>query len=380
MRIFLISLLSLALPAIALSQEPEEPRTIEFSGATWTVVAGDVRLDTHLGQEAVLFRNGGILLDDVDFENGTIEFDVATTGVRSFVGVVFRFQERDEYEFYYLRPHQSGRFDAMQYTPVFNGISAWQLYPEYNANAEIPRNEWLHVRMVISGSRLRVYLGDAEEPALDVDRLRRGRGHGPIGISANFPGAADAPELYPTAFANVSVQRDDAPAVYDEVFTPAPDRFVRRWAISPAFPAPEGAITEIPELPTEDWTIGIAEWTGLLNIARHRSIPEDAQRGAILARLLVRSDRPQTKKLDFGFSDEGSIFLNGEIIFSANNTYLSRSGRYLGVVTIDNDAIYLPLRQGTNELVFAVSEAFGGWGLVARFADMEGISLEAAHP
>jgi hypothetical protein len=86
------------------------------------------------------------------------------------------------------------------------------------------------------------------------------------------------------------------------------------------------------------------------------------------------------KKLAFGFSDRGSIFLNGQIVFSGDNTYRSRSLRYLGVVTIDNDAVYLPLRQGENELVIAVSEAFGGWGLIARLEDLDGVSVEPRSP
>jgi hypothetical protein len=96
----------------------------------------------------------------------------------------------------------------------------------------------------------------------------------------------------------------------------------------------------------------------------------------VLARVVIRSDSAQVKKLGFGFSDQGSIFLNGRILFSANNTYRSRSQRYLGVVTVDNDAIYLPLQEGENELVIAVSESFGGWGLIGRFADLDGISVE----
>jgi len=32
------------------------------------------------------------------------------------------------FEHFYIRPHQSGNPDANQYTPVFNGVSAWQLY------------------------------------------------------------------------------------------------------------------------------------------------------------------------------------------------------------------------------------------------------------
>jgi len=49
-------------------------------------------------------------------------------------------------------------------------------------------------------------------------------------------------------------------------------------------------------------------------------------------------------------------------------------------MTVDNDALYLPLEEGDNELVFVVSESFGGWGLVARLADMEGITLSAEAP
>jgi hypothetical protein len=67
-------------------------------------------------------------------------------------------------------------------------------------------------------------------------------------------------------------------------------------------------------------------------------------------------------------------------VFSGDNTYRSRSQRYLGVVTVENDAVYLPLRRGENELVVAVAESFGGWGLIARFGDMRGIAVDPALP
>jgi hypothetical protein len=380
----MICLLPLLFPTAALAQEgagagADTARTLEFSGRTWTVLAGDVKLESHLGKEAALFRDGAIALRDLDFENGTIEFDVATTGQRSFIGVAFRIEERGEYEHFYLRPHNSGRFDAMQYTPVFNGVSAWQLYPEYNASIEIPYDQWLHVRMVVSGSNLKVYFGEAAEPTLDVDRLRHGRAHGAVAILANFPAAEEHENLYPTAFADFEVHPDESPAAYEDVFTPAPERFIRRWAVSTAIQAPEGPVTELPADLMEDregWTIALAEASGLVNLARYRAIPEGADRGMILARIVIRSDSAQVKKLNFGFSDQGSIFLNGRILFSANNTYRSRSQRYLGVVTVDNDAIYLPLQEGENELVIAVSESFGGWGLIGRFADLDRITVE----
>ena len=130
----------------------------------------------------------------------------------------------------------------------------------------------------------------------------------------------------------------------------------------------------------DGWDVVDSETSGLVNLARYRAIPAGSRQGTLFARVVVRSDRDQVKKLNFGFSDRGSIFLNDQILFSGDNTYMSRSQRYLGVVTIENDAIYLPLRQGENELLFAVSEAFGGWGLIARFEDLDGISVEARAP
>ena len=39
------------------------------------------------------------------------------------------------------------------------------------------------------------------------------------------------------------------------------------------------------------------------------------------------------------------------------------------------DKIYLPLREGDNEVWFAVSERFGGWGIQAEFDDRQGIRV-----
>ena len=35
----------------------------------------------------------------------------------------------------------------------------------------------------------------------------------------------------------------------------------------------------------------------------------------------------------------------------------------------------MPLVKGSNEIVMAVAEYFGGWGLIARFDDPGGLSL-----
>ncbi len=367
-----------ALPNFAAAQQE-----IEFSGTSWLVRGQEAKLENYLGEEALLFRNSAAYINDLEFENGTIEFDLATAGNRSFVGVAFRIQESPgDYENFYVRPHNSGRFDAMQYTPVYNEVSAWQLYAEYNAALDIPRDQWVHVRLVISGSRLAVYFDDAPEPAMVVEEMKGRPGPGGVAIRAFFP-ANEPVGFYPTAYANFVVRPDDSPAEYIADSPPAPESgFISHWDISPAFEAPERILEELPAemLEAEGWTTAIAESSGRVNLARYRGIPEGADRGTILARVVISSATEQVKKLNFGFSDIASVFLNGDPLFTGNNSYLSRSQRYLGVMTVDNDALYLPLKQGDNELVFAVSEAFGGWGIIARLNDLNGISVTAPSP
>ena len=55
--------------------------------------------------------------------------------------------------------------------------------------------------------------------------------------------------------------------------------------------------------------------------------------------------------------------------------YRSRDFRYLGTIGLF-DEISAPLRPGTNELTFAVSESFGGWGILAQILDTEGVTIQ----
>lgn len=85
--------------------------------------------------------------------------------------------------------------------------------------------------------------------------------------------------------------------------------------------------------------------------------------------------------LERGRSSGGvALFVSGRPVFSGDNTYLSRDPRYLGIMTVDHEAVYLPLDEGDNELQFAVSEGFGGWGMIARLEDRGGIELRTEPP
>jgi hypothetical protein len=70
-----------------------------------------------------------------------------------------------------------------------------------------------------------------------------------------------------------------------------------------------------------------------------------------------------------------SVYLNGTLLYRGDNTYVSRDYRYLGTIG-QFDEVPLSLQPGVNELVFVVSEGFGGWGITATFLDTNGMSFE----
>jgi len=74
------------------------------------------KVEEYLGKKALRLRTGSASLSEMQFENGTIELDIATSGHRSFVGVMFRMEPGGNYEHIYLRPHNTRNWDAMQYT------------------------------------------------------------------------------------------------------------------------------------------------------------------------------------------------------------------------------------------------------------------------
>ena len=105
---------------------------------------------------------------------------------------------------------------------------------------------------------------------------------------------------------------------------------------------------------------------GLVDLARVQGI-EDG-RNTVLARATIPADSAGAKAVQLGFSDRAHVYLNGAALYEGDATYRSRDYRFLGSIGW-HDTVYLPLEQGDNELVVAVSEDFGGWGVQARVVD-----------
>jgi hypothetical protein len=205
-RTFLISTLAIAsqfsviFPAVG-SEKEFEPSLAKLAaeGKGWKVEnrtvspifggssANGVRFEERAGV-------GIAWIEDYEFANGVIEFDVRGKNVpqHSFVGVAFHRADGETYDAVYFRPFNfksedpERRGHAVQYIsqPAFT----WQkLRSEHPGAYEQPLqpppdpDAWSHVRIVVNSPKVSVFVNHAKEPSLSVEQLSSRR-KGRIGI------------------------------------------------------------------------------------------------------------------------------------------------------------------------------------------------------
>jgi len=356
-----------ALFCLALALAPMQEAETPFAPAQWSIDDPGARTVPYLGRPSLFLDNGIALLKTPAFGDGTIEVDIAMHGHPSFAGIAFRAEGANDYELIYVRPHLSRQPDALQYTPVFNGSEGWQLYSGkgFTASAELPANRWVHLRLVVSGYSARLFVDNASDPQLVVTDLKRPWVRGRIGLWGRFGGAN---------FSNFTFTAADttAPAVTTAASS---NQLLLDWELSPAWETARVPADRLPAAATA-WSPVRAEASGLVNIARfRRGVRTPASvatsRDLVFARTTISSAQPRHARLVFGYSDSIHVFLNGRLLFAGDSSFRSRDPAFLGVASLGPDALYVDLAPGRNELVFAVSENFGGWGFMARLEPVE---------
>jgi len=144
-------------------------------------------------------EDGLALLPGTDFQDGTIEADIAlivTTppGVRmpGFIGIAFRARnDVSHYELFYVRPgnsqseDQAMRNHSVQYCsePDFGWYAlrrAWLAV--YEAYAELQLETWTHVKIEVAGRAAKLYLNGSAKPSLVVDGLKGEDLHGAVAL------------------------------------------------------------------------------------------------------------------------------------------------------------------------------------------------------
>ena len=325
---------------------------VPFDSEAWDWADVEHGASTFAGRPSILAGGDAAVLLDGDLEDGTIELELGVGRQRGFYGVVWRARDEENFESFYVRPHQAGNPDAVQYTPVFNGIPCWQLYHHdgFWAPVSFPRDDWFCIRVVFAGDQAEIYVGDLDVPAV-VSGLKLPAAPGRVGLLVGGEGV----HVSDFSVEEAASLRTTLPSP-----APPPEGVIRTWEVSDAFA--EDAL-ELAVGGTRFWTAVESEPSGLVNLARVQGIRDG--RNTALARTRIDTHEAETRVLTLGFSDRAVVYLNGRRIYRGDDTYRSRDYRFLGSIGW-YDTLYLSLEAGENELAIAVSEDLGGWGLQAR--------------
>jgi hypothetical protein len=319
-------------------------------------------------------NSGTAALKDVTFGDGTIEFDVNTIG-RGAPGIAFRQQDEGNFELLYLRPDPAcPAFQAcMQYAPQTHGVLLWDFFPQYQTRAPLRENGWNHIKMVISGRRMNVFVNDAPSPTLQVGRLEGDALKG--GLHLEGPGTFANLVITPNAVEGLSPEPAGDPMEGER-------GLVRNWRLSSFSALPDGKDPTYHEMPgaSQEWKTIRTEQGGLVNLSRAYGRPlREPNRAVAWLKTTIASDKQQTKKVDIGWTRELWVFVNGKLAYADRNIWEQENARKFpdGRCSLENGSFTLPLEAGDNEVAVAIANNFFGWGVKVRVADPEGVHLAA---
>lgn len=196
---FVVALLAVGVAAAQSLTVPITPDALTLDGVLATMVRHDNRDALRL-IEADTKRGGGMaIVNGRQFQDGTIEVDVAgrrgphaVPSDRGFVGVVFRLSaDRSKSEYIYLRPDngratdQVQRNHSIQYSshPDFPWPRLRKEFPEkYESYVDLEPGVWTKMRIDVSGTTARLYVHDNTQPNLIVNDLKHGVSQGGVAL------------------------------------------------------------------------------------------------------------------------------------------------------------------------------------------------------
>ena len=157
------------------------------------IVNDDGPAGTVSGGEVLAIMKGS------DFKDGTIEADVAgfprqgaKPSTRGFVGIAFRVQNHhSRYEAFYLRMTNGRSDDQLQRNHSAQYVSRpdfpWNRLREenpgvYESYVDLEAGAWTRVKIVVAGTKARLYVNGAAQPCLVVNDLKLGESRGEVAL------------------------------------------------------------------------------------------------------------------------------------------------------------------------------------------------------
>ena len=309
-----------------------EPRIMEWQGHNALRLSGE-------GACLVVFP-------EVNLTRGSIEVDIGSEGP-AFPGIAFRILDSLNYELGYAQPHTSGKWDALQYDPVFHGSNTWQLYhgPGAHQSVEVPTNEWFRFRIEFQDQSACIQVGD-QEP-LVVNHLAHTHQSGLVGLWTYLP----------AYFSNLCIRDETS------------ELLIRSKMISNV------DVGTVTEWFLQGFGVVDTEPNGILNLNRY--LPTTTKEVILKQRIELFEDQELTFNL--GYSDVLSFQIGGEIIYQGENLFHdSPKWEERGYVSPDQQVIY-SLSKGIHTITATLTaKEFFGFGLTLRI-DGEKYSLLPAQ-
>lgn len=333
------------------------PTKIEMVPSNWNI-PNDAMFEKFDNRKTLILKNGRATVKNLNFTNGTIEVEIYAKSKRSFAGISFREQD-DTLEEVYMRLHKSNQADAVQYTPLFNNESNWQLYREHQATTSFKDKGWNSLRIEIQNRSAEVFVNNIK--VMNVDNLRTEQKEGNIGLWA----------LFGNRFSNFRVTHRTVSEKQVSTETKINDSgIINLWGLTKAYSYTEGKV-QFEYFSNEKYTMVSTEESGLLPISKYvKKITsgsfEQNKEDYVVARTTINSKEENTQVFSFDYSDKVLVFLNGQLLFSGNNAFRSKGIQYQGHIDINANKLYLNLRKGKNVLHCVVVDKANGWGIIGK--------------
>ncbi|HTD39262.1 MAG TPA: hypothetical protein VK671_01490 [Mucilaginibacter sp.] len=149
-------------------------------------------MDTYKGSKALIIKKnfnnykfGAVAYPKgLNFTDGEIELDMASSNGKEYLGLAFRIQDAHHYQTLYFRPESSGTINAIQYMPEKKPDFNWWDYEanKYQAKATLPATAWFHVKAIVKGQMLTVYVDHQPKPAMIYTALDPELKNGSVGF------------------------------------------------------------------------------------------------------------------------------------------------------------------------------------------------------
>ncbi|NVK55625.1 MAG: hypothetical protein HWE26_08420 [Alteromonadaceae bacterium] len=310
---------------------------------------------------------GYVVIENTIPDNFSLTFDVQGAMMP---GIGFRADPSlASYEYFYFRVYADAQpQETIQYIPTFNGEMSWQLYnyPLYEREAKLKANETFSVKLMVVKNKAALYLNDDREPAMVIDPLLTSRRGGKLlftSISKAF------------VVSNLQLQ----PLADDVSLPPAqhvPEQLsgtLQSWSLSTQFDC--GNSSYIFQCVSKlkngvgDLKKVQADSQGVVNLSRYYDVPGRW----VLATTELESSGKRQVTLEYDYTHEVAIFLNGQPIFTGKE--IDRDNGNFGRVIPGEESIMLSLEEGKNTLSFAVH----GDEELGRYYDAKRLGLYQAR-